>query len=172
MKKTLKQTRRIAAILLSMCLVFAMMPAAAFADTQGLEVTVTKDKKSENFPYDNGKVNITSSGSYSISMAENATTTTDSIEIGNDLVVTLSLNNVSIDLSSKGGEEEKEDGKYVALKIGEGAKVNLEIGSGGTLKSGRASAGIELAENAELTITSFGRSYGILTVAGGGSGAE
>ena len=173
MKKTLKQTRRIAAILLCLCLVFAMVPATAFADTgtQDLEVTVKKGEESENFPYGNGKVKITSGGSYSISMAENVKTTTDSIEIGEGLGVSLSLHRVSIDLSSEGGEEEKEDGKYVALKIGEGAKVNLEIGFGGTLKSGRASAGIELAENAELTITSFGRSYGILTVAGSGSGA-
>ena len=171
MKKTLKQTRRIAAILLCLCLVLAMVPAAAFAGTQDLEVTVKKGEESENFPYGNGKVKITSGGSYSISMAENVKTTTDSIEIGEGLGVSLSLHRVSIDLSSKGGEEEKEDGKYVALKIGKNAKVNLEIGSGGTLKSGRASAGIELAENAELTITSFGGSYGILTVAGGGSGA-
>lgn len=164
MKKTLKQTRRIAAILLCMCLVFAMMPAAAFAGTPDLEVSAGENG---SYTYENGKVKITSGGSYSISMTEKgATTTTDNIEIEKDLEVDLSLNNVSIDLSS-----EKEEGKGVALKIGEGAKVNLEIGFGGTLKSGRASAGIELAENAELTITSFGGSYGILTVAGGGSGA-
>ena len=171
MKKTLKQTRRIAAILLSMCLVLAMVPAAAFADTQGLEVTVTKDKKSENFPYDNGKVNITSSGSYSISMAENVKTTTDSIEIGEGLVVYLSLYRVSIDLSSKGREGEKEDGKYVALKIGKNAKVTIDINFDNTLKSGRASAGIELADSAELTFESFIGSASTLTVAGGGSGA-
>ena len=164
MKKTLKQTSRIAAILLSMCLVLAMMPAAAFAGTQDLEVSAGENG---SYTYENGKVKITSGGRYSISMTEkSATTTTDSIEIGEGLEVNLSLYRVSIDLSS-----ETEEGKGVALKIGEGAKVNLEIGFGGTLKSGRASAGIELAENAELTITSFGGSYGILTVAGGGSGA-
>ena len=171
MKKTLKQTRRIAAILLCLCLVLAMVPAAAFAGTQDLEVTVKKGEESENFPYGNGKVKITSGGSYSISMAENVKTTTDSIEIGDGLRVSLSLHRVSIDLSSKGGEEEKEDGKYVALKIGEGAKVNLEIGFGGTLKSGRASAGIELADSAELTFESFIGSASKLTVEGGGSGA-
>ena len=166
MKKTLKQTRRIAAILLSMCLVLAMVPAAAFADTQGLEVTVTKDKKSENFPYDNGKVNITSSGSYSISMAENVKTTTDSIEIGEGLEVYLSLYRVSIDLSS-----EKEEGKGVALKIGKNAKVTIDINFDNTLKSGSASAGIELADSAELTFESFIGSASKLTVEGGGSGA-
>ena len=166
MKKTLKQTRRIAAILLCMCLVLTMIPAAAFAGTETQDLNVSADENG-SYTYENGKVKITSGGRYSISMTEkSATTTTDSIEIEKDLEVDLSLNNVSIDLSS-----EKEEGKGVALKIGEGAKVNLEIGFGGTLKSGRASAGIELAENAELTITSFGGSYGILTVAGGGSGA-
>ena len=166
MKKTLKQTRCIAAILLCMCLVLTMMPAAAFAGTETQDLNVSAGENG-SYTYEDGKVKITSGGSYSISMTEKgATTTTDNIEIEKDLEVDLSLNNVSIDLSS-----EKEEGKGVALKIGEGAKVNLEIGFGGTLKSGRASAGIELAENAELTITSFGRSYGILTVAGGGSGA-
>ena len=45
MKKTLKQTRRIAAILLCLCLVLAMVPAAAFAGTQDLEVTVKKGEE-------------------------------------------------------------------------------------------------------------------------------
>ena len=166
MKKTLKQTRRIAAILLSMCLVLAMMPAAAFAGTQDLEVTVKKGKERENFPYGNGKVMITSGGSYSISMAENVKTTTDSIEIGEGLEVYLSLYRVSIDLSS-----EKEEGKGVALKIGKNAKVTIDINFDNTLKSGSASAGIELADSAELTFESFIGSASKLTVEGGGSGA-
>ena len=53
MKKTLKQTRRIAAILLCMCLVFAMMPAAAFAGTQDLEVSAGENGR---YTYENGKV--------------------------------------------------------------------------------------------------------------------
>ena len=44
MKKTLKQTRRIAAILLCLCLVFAMVPAAAFAGTQDLEVSAGENE--------------------------------------------------------------------------------------------------------------------------------
>ena len=170
MKKTLKQTRRIAAILLSMCLVLAMMPAATFAGTGTQDLKVSADENG-SFTYEDGKVKITSGGSYSISMAENVKTTTDSIEIGEGLGVYLSLYKVSIDLSSKGGEEESEDGKYVALKIGKNAKVTIDINSDNTLKSGSASAGIELAENAELTIRSFIGSASTLTVIGGGSGA-
>ena len=155
MKKTLKQTRRIAAILLCMCLVLTMMPAAAFAGTETQDLNVSADENG-SYTYENGKVKITSGGRYSISMTEkSATTTTDSIEIGEGLEVNLSLYRVSIDLSSKGGEEEKEDGKYVALKIGKNAKVTIDINFDNTLKSGRASAGIELADSAELTFESF-----------------
>ena len=169
MKKTLKQTRRIAAILLCLCLVLTMMPAAAFAGTQDLEVSAGENG---SYTYKDGKVKITSGGRYSISMTEkSATTTTDSIEIGEGLEVNLSLYRVSIDLSSKGGEEEKEDGKYVALKIGKNAKVTIDINFDNTLKSGRASAGIELADSAELTFESFIGSASKLTVEGGGSGA-
>ena len=169
MKKTLKQTRRIAAILLCLCLVLAMMPAAAFAGTQDLKVSADENG---SYTYEDGKVKITSGGRYSISMTEkSATTTTDSIEIGEGLEVNLSLYRVSIDLSSKGGEEEKEDGKYVALKIGKNAKVTIDINFDNTLKSGRASAGIELADSAELTFESFIGSASKLTVEGGGSGA-
>ena len=164
MKKTLKQTRRIAAILLCMCLVFAMMPAAAFAGTQDLEVSAGENG---NYTYENGKVKITSDGSYSISMTKKgATTTTDSIEIGEGLEVNLSLYRVSIDLSS-----ETEEGKGVALKIGNNAKVTIDINFDSTLKSGSASAGIELANSAELTFESFIGSDSKLTVEGGGSGA-
>ena len=171
MKKTLKQTRRIAAILLCMCLVLAMMPAAAFAGTETQDLNVSADENG-SYTYENGKVKITSGGRYSISMTEkSATTTTDSIEIGEGLEVNLSLYRVSIDLSSKGGEEEKEDGKYVALKIGKNAKVTIDINFDNTLKSGRASAGIELADSAELTFESFIGSASKLTVEGGGSGA-
>lgn len=169
MKKTLKQTRCIAAILLCMCLVLTMMPAAAFAGTQDLKVSAGENG---SYTYEDGKVKITSGGRYSISMTEkSATTTTDSIEIGEGLEVNLSLYRVSIDLSSKGGEEEKEDGKYVALKIGKNAKVTIDINFDNTLKSGRASAGIELADSAELTFESFIGSASKLTVEGGGSGA-
>ena len=169
MKKTLKQTRRIAAILLCLCLVLTMMPAAAFAGTQDLEVSAGENG---SYTYKDGKVKITSDGRYSISMTEKgATTTTDSIEIGEGLEVNLSLYRVSIDLSSKGGEEEKEDGKYVALKIGKNAKVTIDINFDNILKSGRASAGIELADSAELTFESFIGSASKLTVEGGGSGA-
>ena len=171
MKKTLKQTRRIAAILLCLCLVLAMMPAAAFAGTETQDLNVSADENG-SYTYENGKVKITSGGRYSISMTEkSATTTTDSIEIGEGLEVNLSLYRVSIDLSSKGGEEEKEDGKYVALKIGKNAKVTIDINFDNTLKSGRASAGIELADSAELTFESFIGSASKLTVEGGGSGA-
>ena len=171
MKKTLKQTRRIAAILLCMCLVLTMMPAAAFAGTETQDLNVSADENG-SYTYENGKVKITSGGRYSISMTEkSATTTTDSIEIGEGLEVNLSLYRVSIDLSSKGGEEEKEDGKYVALKIGKNAKVTIDINFDNTLKSGRASAGIELADSAELTFESFIGSASKLTVEGGGSGA-
>ena len=171
MKKTLKQTRRIAAILLCLCLVFAMMPAAAFAGTETQDLNVSADENG-SYTYENGKVKITSGGRYSISMTEkSATTTTDSIEIGEGLEVNLSLYRVSIDLSGKGGEEEKEDGKYVALKIGKNAKVTIDINFDNTLKSGRASAGIELADSAELTFESFIGSASKLTVEGGGSGA-
>lgn len=171
MKKTLKQTRRIAAILLCMCLVLAMMPAAAFAGTETQDLNVSADENG-SYTYEDGKVKITSGGRYSISMTEkSATTTTDSIEIGEGLEVNLSLYRVSIDLSSKGGEEEKEDGKYVALKIGKNAKVTIDINFDNTLKSGRASAGIELADSAELTFESFIGSASKLTVEGGGSGA-
>ena len=169
MKKTLKQTRCIAAILLCMCLVLTMMPAAAFAGTQDLKVSAGENG---SYTYEDGKVKITSGGRYSISMTEKgATTTTDGIEIGEGLEVNLSLYRVSIDLSSKGGEEEKEDGKYVALKIGKNAKVTIDINFDNTLKSGRASAGIELADSAELTFESFIGSASKLTVEGGGSGA-
>ena len=171
MKKTLKQTRRIAAILLCMCLVLTMMPAAAFAGTETQDLNVSADENG-SYTYENGKVKITSGGRYSISMTEkSATTTTDSIEIGEGLEVNLSLYRVSIDLSSKGGEEEKEDGKYVALRIGKNAKVTIDINFDNTLKSGRASAGIELADSAELTFESFIGSASKLTVEGGGSGA-
>ena len=164
MKKTLKQTRRIAAILLCLCLVFAMVPAAAFAGTQDLEVSAGENG---SYTYENGKVKITSGGRYSISMTEKgATTTTDSIEIGEGLEVYLSLYRVSIDLSS-----EKEEGKGVALKIGKNAKVTIDINFDNTLKSGSASAGIELADSAELTFESFIGSASKLTVEGGGSGA-
>ena len=169
MKKTLKQTRRIAAILLCLCLVFAMVPAAAFAGTQDLEVSAGENG---SYTYKDGKVKITSGGRYSISMTKKgATTTTDSIEIEEGLEVNLSLYRVSIDLSSKGGEEEREDGKYVALKIGKNAKVTIDINFDNTLKSGRASAGIELADSAELTFESFIGSASKLIVEGGGSGA-
>ena len=164
MKKTLKQTRRIAAILLSMCLVLAMVPAAAFAGTQDLEVSAGENG---SYTYEDGKVKITSGGRYSISMTKKgATTTTDSIEIGEGLEVYLSLYRVSIDLSS-----EKEEGKGVALKIGKNAKVTIDINFDNTLKSGSASAGIELADSAELTFESFIGSASKLTVEGGGSGA-
>ena len=164
MKKTLKQTRRIAAILLSMCLVLAMVPAAAFAGTQDLEVSAGENG---SYTYENGKVKITSGGRYSISMTKKgATTTTDSIEIGEGLEVYLSLYRVSIDLSS-----ETEEGKGVALKIGKNAKVTIDINFDSTLKSGSASAGIELADSAELTFESFIGSASKLIVEGGGSGA-
>ena len=127
MKKTLKQTRRIAAILLCMCLVLTMMPAAAFAGTQDLELSAGENGR---YTYENGKVKITSDGRYSISMAENVKTTTDSIEIGEGLEVNLSLYRVSIDLSS-----ETEEGKGVALKIGNNAKVTIDINFDSTLKS-------------------------------------
>ena len=153
-----------------MCLVFAMVPAAAFAGTETQDLEVSADKNGR-YTYKEGKVKITSGGSYSISMAENVKTTTDSIEIGEGLEVYLSLYRVSIDLSSKGVEGEKEDGKYVALKIGKNAKVTIDINFDNTLKSGRASAGIELADSAELTFESFIGSASTLTVAGGGSGA-
>lgn len=166
MKKTLKQTRRIAAILLCMCLVLAMMPAAAFAGTETQDLNVSADENG-SYTYENGKVKITSGGRYSISMTEkSATTTTDSIEIGEGLEVYLSLYRVSIDLSS-----ETEEGKGVALKIGKNAKVTIDINFDNTLKSGRASAGIELADSAELTFESFIGSASKLTVEGGGSGA-
>ena len=166
MKKTLKQTRRIAAILLCLCLVLAMMPAAAFAGTETQDLNVSADENG-SYTYENGKVKITSGGRYSISMTEKgATTTTDSIEIGDGLEVKLSLYRVSIDLSS-----ETEEGKGVALKIGNNAKVTIDINFDSTLKSGSASAGIELADSAELTFESFIGSASTLKVMGGGSGA-
>ena len=166
MKKTLKQTRRIAAILLCMCLVFAMVPAVAFAGTETQDLEVSADKNG-SYTYKDGKVKITSGGNYSISMTEKgATTITDSIEIGEDLEVYLSLYRVSIDLSS-----ETEEGKGVALKIGKNAKVTIDINFDSTLKSGSASAGIELADSAELIFESFIGSASTLTVEGGGSGA-
>ena len=115
MKKTLKQTRRMAAILLCMCLVFAMVPAAAFAGTQDLKVSAGENG---SYTYEDGKVKITSGGRYSISMTEkSATTTTDSIEIGEGLEVNLSLYRVSIDLSSKGREGCKRTGDPISCEI-------------------------------------------------------
>lgn len=85
------------------------------------------------------------SGNYTVAMAEGITqTTTDIIVVSSGAAASITLNNVNIDISSKG---------YTCAFDMAGATVNLTLSGTNTLKSGIGVAGLRVPVGASLTIT-------------------
>ncbi len=132
-------------------------------DTVGNRTTYTKtpgsDVNNTIMVVTNGNITITEAGDYTVM----GTTTTNTITVNPNISgdVNLTLDGVSIDVSSI-------DNK-TALSVGAGSTLNLTLTGDNTLKSGVGRAGVQVPSGATLVIME--ESDGSLNATGGNNGA-
>jgi hypothetical protein len=104
-----------------------------------------------------GDLVISSGGDYAVT----GSTTSHTIAVNTADAVTLSLNNVSIDVSATSGRR----------ALDSGGNVTLLLSGATTLKSGANAAGIRVNAGEQLTVSNAASSAGSLSAYGGSSGA-
>ncbi|MDR2173617.1 MAG: Ig domain-containing protein [Burkholderiales bacterium] len=124
------------------------------------DLTITGGTPGTDYTYTGGNLIITQSGTYTIGMAAGVTTTTDCIYIGTGVTATVTLNDVSIDVSTRPNS--------VPLGLNSGANLTLDLAANtvNTFKGGDFT-GISAQDGTTLTIDGAGT----LNATGGADGA-
>jgi len=139
--------------------VFLISPkSGTAADTEIFLNTLSSPSSGTGYTYSAGILSITADGSYWIT-TESTTVTDRCIVVNSGVVANITLNNVTIDVSS---------GTQCTFDIS-GATVSLTVLGENTLKSGDDHAGLEVPSGSSLTVSAA--STGKLTVVGGSSSA-
>lgn len=139
---------------------------AAAIDTGDFTITGGTAGTDYTFNSTTRALNITGGGTYEIGMASTLTNpatdtgfTKDRILVAGGIAADITLIGVKIDSSATDS--------HTAFRLNGTAEVNLTLSGASTLKSGKNSAGLGVAEGAKLTIGGTGS----LTATGGNSGA-
>ena len=144
------KAKRFLSLLLCAVLVLTFLPITVFAE-QGSDFTITGGTLGDDYTYSaDGVLTFAQSGTYTVSMAVyNAITTTDRIVVASGVTANITLDNVSIDLSSTSG---------CAFELQENAVVVLTLAEStdNSLGSGSAYSALHVPENAMLTIGGSG----------------
>ena len=153
------RVKRILSTLMCLTLIIAMLPSAARA-AQGSDFTVIGDAAGYTYGA-SGVLTFTQDGSYTVEMAGGVTqTTTDRIVVNSGVTANITLSGVDIDRSIAGG---------CAFELQGTSVVSLTLSGNNNLTSGTNNAGLQVPENAILSIT--GGSTDTLTATGAILGA-
>ena len=152
-----KNKKRLWALLVSAALMAAQLPAARAAEGPEPADSVEKgdfivegaalidSQEGGDFYLDGDVLHITSGKAMTIRMKNGVTATTDTILVPSSVTASVTLQGVNIDVSGTD--------KACAFAVEAGGEANVTLAGANTLKSGRYRAGLEVPENATLTLT-------------------
>lgn len=159
--------RKIITIVCLCCILLLLSNHRAYATEGKLRITVAEGG-ADAYQYDAAHKTyvITKGGDYHITMGEGISVTQDKIEIKSPDPVSLTLENVHINVENQSGE--------AAFLIASSARdVELFLSGENTLHSGQNAAGLQknTADEKRLTIKSVSEERGSLTARGGENAA-